>query len=388
MMLSGGYVMARRLARRVQPHVIDWQRAERIALRVAARSPESMLPSNILAELRGEYEELTALSRERIEPFIQLNVPAACHDIEVVDRPLWVRRNLSNVQRLLHPVEEVYRESVGVNTSTLFRLAHGGMQLTLSAQTGMVLGFLSRHVLGQFDMPFLAPPALEDGAEPESDSRIYFVEPNIRRLQSRLGIPADAFRLWIALHETTHAVQFQIAPWLAGHLASLIETYVESFSALLRESRQPLRAMLLPGAEAKDKDASLGGLMGALTTPDQRELLTRLQAVMCVVEGHGNFVMDELGKKLIADFPTMRQRLEERKRGSLERAVMRLLGFDLKLAQYRLGERFVRHVVSAEGMPFLNRVWNSDRAMPTLDEINAPERWVARMRGIRSAPHV
>ena len=321
------------------------------------------------------------LSHEQITPFIQLATAPGSHEVEVLDRPLWVQRNLTTVQRLLQPLEDVYLDSVGANSSTLFRLAHGSMQLTLSAQMGIVLGFLSRNVLGQFDMPFLAPPASEENAAIDQASRIYFVEPNIRRLQQRLDIPPEAFRLWIALHETTHAIQFQVAPWLAGHLGSLIESYVESFRELLRESSHPLRAMLLPGAEATEDRERLGGLVSLLTTPEQRDMLVRVQGVMSLVEGYSNYIMDALGEQLISGFPTMRKRLEERKRGSLERALMRLLGFDLKLAQYRLGERFVRNVVDTESMAFLNRVWDSELTVPTLDEINAPEQWVARMRG-------
>ena len=380
LLLSGGYLVARRIAARVQPDIIDWQRAERIAHRIAARSPESVLPAQAREELHADYAALVRLSHTEIVPFIQLPALSDCHAVEVLDRPLWVQRNFSTVQRLLHPLEDVYLESVSANSGTLFRLAHGGMQLTLSAQMGLVLGFLSRHVMGQFDMPFLAPSTTEDPAESESAKRIYFVEPNIRRLQQRLEIPPDAFRLWIALHETTHAIQFQIAPWLAGYLGSLIQAYLESFRDLLRESPHPLRAMLLPGAEAQDRRDELGGLMGLLTTPEQRDLLTRVQGVMSLVEGHGNYIMDELGAQLIPDFPAMRKRLEERKRGSLERAVMRLLGFDLKLAQYRLGERFVREVVTNESMAFLNQVWHSEQTVPTLAEINRPEQWVARMR--------
>lgn len=386
LLLSGGYVLARRFAARVQPGIVDWQRAERIALGIAARSPEGVLPDRERESLVADYRALVGVSHEQIIPFIQLSAVSDRHEVEVLDRPLWVQRNLTNVQRLLHPLEDIYDESVGASDGTLYRLAQGSMQLTLSAQMGLVLGFLSRHVLGQFDMPFLAPPAAESETPAETDSRIYFVEPNIRRLQQRLDIPPDAFRLWIALHETTHAIQFQVAPWLAAYLGGLIESYVESFRELLRESSHPLRAMLLPGAETKDKPADLGGLMGLLTTPEQREMLLRVQGVMSLVEGHGNYIMDELGGQLIPGFPAMRQRLEERKRGSLERSLMRLLGLDLKLAQYRLGERFVRQVVSDESMPFLNRAWESEHTMPTLAEINDPEQWVTRMQQDGSDP--
>ena len=381
LLLSGGYLVARRLATRVQPNIIDWRRTERIAMRIAARNPEGVLPSRTRESLHSDYQALVQLSHEQITPFIQLAVAPGSHEVEVLDRPLWVQRNLTTVQRLLQPLEDVYVESVGANSRTLFRLAHGSMQLTLSAQMGIVLGFLSRNVLGQFDMPFLAPPASEENATIDQTSRIYFVEPNIRRLQQRLEIPPEAFRLWIALHETTHAIQFQVAPWLAGHLGSLIESYVESFRELLSESSHPLRAMLLPGAEATEDRERLGGLVSLLTTPEQRDMLVRVQGVMSLVEGYSNYIMDALGEQLISGFPTMRKRLEERKRGSLERALMRLLGFDLKLAQYRLGERFVRNVVDTESMAFLNRVWDSELTVPTLDEINAPEQWVARMRG-------
>lgn len=385
LVLGGGYVLARRIAARVRPDIIDWRRAESIALRLAARNPGSVLPAHARAALQDDYQALVRLSHEQIVPFIQLPAASDRHVVEVLDRPLWVQRNLGNVQRLLSPLEETYLESVGGTSNTLFRLAHGSVQLTLSAQMGIVLGFLSRHVLGQFDMPFLAPPPSADAAPSASESRIYFVEPNIHRLQQRLEIPPDAFRLWIALHETTHAIQFQVAPWLAEYLGSLIESYVESFRELLRDSPHPLRAMLVPGAEETHEREGMGGLMGLLTTPEQRETLMRVQGVMSLVEGYGNYVMDALGEQLISGFPDMRQRLEARKRGSLERALMRLLGFDLKLAQYRLGERFVRNVVENEDMGFLNRVWDSEHAMPTLDEINAPARWIARMQGVRSA---
>ncbi len=379
-LLSGGYIIARRIAARVQPDIIDWQRTERIAHRIAARDPDGVLPAQTREGLLEDYRALVLLSHDQITPFIQLATFSRDHEVEVLDRPLWVQRNLGTVQRLFQPLEDVYLDSVGANSNTLFRLAHGSMQLTLSAQMGIVLGFLSRHVLGQFDMPFLAPSTTE--AVPTSDptSRIYFVEPNIRRLQQRLEIPPDAFRLWIALHETTHAIQFQVAPWLAGYLGSLIESYVESFRVLLQESQHPLRAMLLPGAEAKDDGEQLGGLMRLLATPEQRDMLMRVQGVMSLVEGYSNYIMDALGDQLISGFPAMRQRLEERKRGSLERALMRLLGFDMKLAQYRLGEKFVRHVVDTESMAFLNQVWESQHTVPTLEEINAPEQWIERMR--------
>src|SRR3954451_11879619 len=92
----------------------------------------------------------------------------------------------------------------------------------VSLEIGTLLGYLARRVLGQYDLALL-------GREPVTGGKLYYVEPNIRLVESKLGMPRDEFRMWLALHETTHAFEFEAHPWVRVHFNSLLERYFEFF---------------------------------------------------------------------------------------------------------------------------------------------------------------
>ena len=61
--------------------------------------------------------------------------------------------------------------------------------------------------------------------------------------------------------------------------------------------------------------------------------------------------------------------------------VRRLLGLEAKMAQYRDGAVFVRHVVDKVGMDDFNAVWAGPENLPSKAEITDPAAWVARVHG-------
>ena len=75
-------------------------------------------------------------------------------------------------------------------------------------------------MLGQYDLTLL-------GREPMAPGRLYYVEPNIRAAEQTLGLPRDEFRMWLALHETTHAFEFEAHPWLRDHFNHMLERYFD-----------------------------------------------------------------------------------------------------------------------------------------------------------------
>jgi len=121
--------------------------------------------------------------------------------------------------------------------------------------------------------------------------------------------------------------------------------------------------------------------MSVLMSDEQRALLDEMQALMCVVEGHGTFVMNRLGAKLIPTFETMREAIESRRRGASgpERTLQRAIGMEMKYDQYAIGERFMNDVAERAGLDAVNKVWESEDSMPTLDEMSAPDVWLARV---------
>ena len=124
-----------------------------------------------------------------------------------------------------------------------------------------------------------------------------------------------------------------------------------------------------------------GGLAALVQTPAQRQILERVQVAMAVVEGHAEHVMDALAPELVPRHEGLREAMEVRRasRSAPQRILMRLLGMDMKMRQYRDGKAFCDAVEREGGRELLNRVWASPDALPTGAEISRPERWVARI---------
>ena len=116
-------------------------------------------------------------------------------------------------------------------------------------------------------------------------------------------------------------------------------------------------------------------------TTEQQQTLDRLTAVMTLVEGHGDYVMDAVGPKVVPSVEEIRAKFSARRHSGsrIEQAIRRILGIDLKMKQYAQGARFVETVVSEAGMDVFNRVWTSPETLPVKAELEDPQLWLARV---------
>jgi coenzyme F420 biosynthesis associated uncharacterized protein len=222
--------------------------------------------------------------------------------------------------------------------------------------------------MGQFD-PFLPP---------DDEGLIYFVGPNILEAEKRFDFVPEDFRLWLALHEVTHRVQFSHANWLRGHVLTMIDSYLQMTDLdpkRIGDNLKRLVADVRGGGQLRS-----AGLMFAVMTPEQRAMFLRMQATMSLIEGHASYVMNTAGGDHIPSVDRMRQSLEARRRvGGVERIFQQTIGFDHKIKQYGDGEAFVTAVVQHAGMEAFNRVWLTPANLPTADEMADPPRWLARV---------
>jgi coenzyme F420 biosynthesis associated uncharacterized protein len=280
----------------------------------------------------------------------------------VMARSEWIRANLSGLQRLIEPLaERVVAQRSG--RAELKRKAMG-------AQAGALLGYVSKKVLGQYDV-FLPP---------DDEGLLYFVGPNVIEVEQRYALPPRDFRLWIAIHEVTHRVQFGAATWLRGFLRDHVDAYLDSVQLDGREVMNQLRR----AAEEVRAGADWRGMGGMLLllSPEQRELFEKMQALMSLLEGHASYVMNEVARDRVKDVDRMRRALSSRRRsGNVERSFQRAIGFDRKIAQYDAGERFVRAIVDRAGMSTFNRVWATADNLPRPGEVEEPDRWLSRVAG-------
>lgn len=336
---------------------VDWDLARRVGSRLAGSGP--VIPA---AEARAAVADLRASAAEavgHVREYTGLVTPANPADTVVVDRPRWVAANLAGLQTVVDPV--LARARLGRSAAAFPRLA--------GAELGTALGFLGSRVLGQYEL-FTAP-----GAAPQ----LMFVAPNVVAVQQRLDVDPHDFRLWVALHEETHRVQFGAVAWLGPWLRGQIDDYLLGLDLDVRVLSERLRqaATALAGAA---RGLDMTAVMQSLLTPEQRVTLDRLTAVMSLLEGHADVVMDGVGREVVPTVDVLRARFQQRRDDAawFETLLRRLLGLDAKLRQYRDGARFVRAVVDQVGMTGFNAVWGGPDALPTHDELHDPDRWLVR----------
>ena len=350
--------------------MMDWEQARGIAVAMN-RGGAMTLPER--TRLDAYYRALVA----RCVPIVAAYTgdalpPTAAERTYAFDRVDWVNANIAGFEHLFAPLEGL---NPNTGTSAAAVIWGGANQKVVSAELGVMLGYLARRVLGQYDLALL-------GREPVGTGKLYYVEPNIAQVEKQLGLPGDDFRMWLALHETTHAFEFEAHPWLREHFNDLLEQYF----AYLRQDAERLRAEGVRGLgmfvdRVRSGDRGEGSWFETLMTPEQRALFSRLQATMCVVEGYSNHVMNAVGKDLLPTYALISRKFEQRQRerSAAEQLFNRLTGLDVKMSQYRLGEAFVNRVVEARGHDFARRVWDGPESLPSMEEIRHPEQWLARI---------
>jgi coenzyme F420 biosynthesis associated uncharacterized protein len=337
------------------PDPIDWNLAAALGSRVVGGGPR--LSPDEAAEVVSEMYRLA----EEATPLVQRTTGMRAHlvsDVRVVDRPEWIRSNLDAFQRISDPLTQRLQE-----TSPVAREV--GSRLT-GAQLGLVLGFVGSRVLGQFEVFTPDHP------------RLLLVAPNIVEIERQLKVVPRDFRLWVCVHEQTHRIQFAQAPWLTGYLLGTIHEYMR----LSDMTAQEVFARLSAAVKALRGGTEPDGFIGALQSPEQKVVFDRLTAVMSLLEGHADVVMDEVGPQAIPTVGYIRAAFQHRRAqgtSGWEGFLRRALGLDLKARQYAQGAAFVRAVLAEGGMPRLNAVWASADQLPTRAEIEDPARWLARV---------
>jgi len=356
--------------------MIDWSLADRVARWAAGRTATP--PGYRGDAMQRDFDEATARAEGLVAQATGLVVGTPARG-RVIDRRDWVSANIASFQRLLGPTlgKLASRKSASPLAGVAPGLARqlGGVSRGMNGtQLALVLAWMSTRVLGQYDL------LLTDGVEEEHQDVVYYVGPNVAAIEKRHGFEPAQFRLWLALHEVTHRAQFMAVPWLRGYFVSLVEQGLEPLASdptklldALRRAAQEIRAGHSPIKEA--------GIIGLVATDEQLAALQRIQALMSLLEGHGDVTMDRAGADAVPGAERFSRVLRERReqaRGAAK-LLQQVLGLEAKFRQYAEGEKFVRAVEEAGGRTLFDRVWQGPEWLPSLAEIRDPDLWVQRI---------
>lgn len=349
------------MARLIEPRV-----ALAVAKRVAGGS--ELEGSYLLDRLSRDLTEAVPRSEELVAEASGIPSPPPVH-WGIIDRTRWAEVNIRGMSALLGPIAQKLERRM----SDVPLPARVVQTTAVSAEVGLLLGYVSRRVLGQYDL--LVPEEAAGGGDPS----LYFVGVNMVETERRLGFIPEEFALWVALHEVTHRFQFEGVPWLRARFLDLVGRYMSTVEL----DAKGLASRLATAARrvtARDLPPEERSPIYLLATDDQKNVLNEIQALMAVVEGHGNFVMDHVGARVIPSFRQMRHLFQRRReqQSLFQRIVAQAIGLEMKMRQYELGQSFCDGVVAQGGLPALSALWESHETLPTLEELRQPERWLRR----------
>jgi coenzyme F420 biosynthesis associated uncharacterized protein len=343
--------------------LIDWELAERAAARFSPASP--VVSRREAEDVVTELYRATASAADHVAELTRLHEPPVTAATRVVDRAAWIGANAGGMRTVMDPlIERLTAETpVGKVAERI------GSRLT-GVQVGLVLGFLSGKVLGQFE--FFDRPG----------GQLLLVAPNMVAVERQLKVDPRDFRLWVCLHEVTHRVQFTAVPWLRQHMLDEVGALSATVDPDPTELRRRVGDAVGELVKVVRGQGDGAGVMSVLATEEQRAVLDRVTAFMSLVEGHAEYVMNAVSPSVIPSQKTIEDRFAgRRKRGGnpLDRMLRRLLGMEAKTRQYVDGSAFVRRVVERIGVEDFNAIWTSVETLPSRAEIAAPDRWIARV---------
>ncbi|MEJ5256280.1 MAG: zinc-dependent metalloprotease [Acidimicrobiales bacterium] len=349
---------------------VDWALAERVAVRAVGREP--FAESYHYASLEPDFIELTAQAEDLVEQATGLRSLSGEARARVTDRPGWVRANIATFQRLLRPLIDRFGERMAKSPFAPITRTVAG------AEVGVMLGWMSNRVLGQYDLLIVEEEA------PHDQDIVYYVGPNVLALEKLYAFPPREFRLWIALHEVTHRAQFTGIPWMREHFLGLVEQMLDAVDP---DPRRFLEAIdRVAGAIRRGENPlSDGGVMALVASAEQREVLDQLSGLMSLLEGHGDLTMDRAGAGLIPSAGRFSSVLRKRRQSAqgLARLLQQLVGLEAKLAQYEQGERFIEEVERVGGPSLLELAWEQPENLPSIAEIRDPQAWIDRVAPAR-----
>ena len=363
-------VLGRRAERSARRGLIDWKAAERQAAD-RVRNSTGTLTEDELQRAAPIYAAAMAEIVPALSKALDTELPGIVERSEVVSRETWVHANVATFAALIGKIEgDLLNQAVPPGAGLVKATMAIANRMVTTRQIGFLLGFLGQRVLGQYDLALISAEA--------APGRLMFVDENIRRTAEVLDVPLNPFRMWIALHETTHAFEFEAHPWLRPYLATRLERQLSSLSmgasAMNSQSLGRLGRALRGAASGEN-------WMEGFMAPELRREFREIQAVMSLLEGFGDYMMDEVGRDLVPDVERISARFHARReqRSGVERAMMRLTGMDLKMEQYRKGEEFVAAIARGAGPAALHALWTGPESLPSPEEIDLPSLWLARV---------
>jgi putative hydrolase len=361
---------------------VSWDAGRQLALSIAT---DGQTEPNVDPIERIRIEELARVAELQVAGRTGLDTSVGGHGIRFVPvtRGEWANRTLVAYRPLFEALagslhtDDPAPTDPDMGTDPLGWMGPlmqmiGPMMLGMTA--GSMVGHLAHRALGQYDLPIPRP----------SGDELLIVPANLDAFGDAWSLSRDDLRLWVCLHDVTHHAVLGV-PHVGGRITSLLNQYLAGFESSDSSLEDRLQELEVGDPSSPPDLQKLFGdpdaLLGAIRTPEQLALLPSLEAIVSVVVGYVDHVMDTIGSGLLPSYSMLTEALRRRRveAAPSDRSTERLFGLELTQAQYDRGEAFADGVLERAGEKGLARLWDDERNLPTPAEVDAPGLWLARI---------
>jgi putative hydrolase len=363
---------------------LQWDAARQLAMQVASGGESE---ANIDPIARMDVEQLARVADLHVAQKTGLSTSMTGRGVQVVPvtRMQWVQRSLDAYKPLFESLASSLSSAPDLPTdpaeqsdpfaAVLSQLMGSMAPMMLGVTAGGMIGHLAQRSFGQYDLPVPRDPSDE----------LLLVLPNVSTFADDWSIERKDLLLWLCMHEIAHHAVLAVP-----HIRAALEGGLREYAAGFRPDAGALGDRLgsVDMSDPESSMAELQGLfgdpevvLGAIQTDAQRALLPRLEALVAMIEGYVDHVMDAIGTGLISSYGMITEAARRRRveADESDRFVARLFGLELGQATYDQGAAFVDGVVERAGFDALDRLWEGESFLPTPAEIEAPGLWLARI---------
>lgn len=364
---------------------LQWDAARQMAMQVASGGESE---PNIDPIARMDVEQLARVADLHVAQKTGLATTMTGRGVQVVPvtRMQWVQRSLDAYKPLFESLASALSTAPaaapdpsaeqGDPFAAMLSQIMGSMApMMLGVTAGGMIGHLAQRSFGQYDLPVPRDPSDE----------LLLVLPNLNEFADDWSIDRKDLLLWLCIHEIAHHAVLAVP-----HVRGALERGLREYAAGFRPDASALSDRLgtVDMSDPQSSMAELQGLfgdpevvLGAIQTDAQRALLPRLEALIAMIEGYVDHVMDAIGTGLISSYAMITEAVRRRRveADESDRFVARLFGLELGQATYDQGAAFVDGVVERAGFDALDPLWRSEAFLPTPPEIEAPGLWLARI---------
>ena len=360
---------------------IAWDVARQFAYQIAT---EGEAEPNVDPLDRIKLNELARVAELRVADITSLGAGFSDQAVSITatTRSEWASKTLDAYQPLLERLAGRLAkgtESTDVTEPEMQMLdglmrAMNPMMMAMSA--GSIAGHLATKAFGNYELPI-----------PRPNAQLLVVIANVDLFASEWSLPRDDVWLWVCINELATQSVMNVTH-VRNEFDRLLNGYVDGFETSPQGLENRFMDLDIGSGDPAELQAKLQNalsdpenLLGAVRSDAQSALIPDLNALLCVVVGYVDYVVEKVSRQLLESYESLSE-VAKRRRFSAspgDRFVEKLLGVEVTPELLTRGTEFISGVIERAGESALSRLWTESDALPTPNELDAPGLWLARI---------